>query len=126
MRGASRRAGGMRVALTIVVAVLAVLAEPVSGATESLKDYKGDVTTSYAKLPNNQKNYIADDKVDNAAAIFADADLRPTRTWAGAVDRNKRRQAGSQTFILPLLQASKYIVFKHQGIKARNRYFGNA
>ena len=35
MRGASRRAGVMRVALTIVVAVLAVLAESVSGATES-------------------------------------------------------------------------------------------
>ena len=81
MRGASRRAGGMRVALTIVVAGLAVLAEPVSGATESLKDYKGTVTTSYAELPNDQKNYIADDKVENAAAIFADAADGADNPW---------------------------------------------
>ena len=58
MRGASRRAGGMRVALTIVVAVLAVLAEPVSGATASLNGLT--VTSRIAGSGNNRETDVVD------------------------------------------------------------------
>ena len=73
MRGASRRAGGMRVALTIVVAVLAVLAEPVSGATQSLKNLV-NVTSRIAGIAgsgSNSETDVVDEKITrNSAKTF--------------------------------------------------------
>ena len=77
MRGASRRAGGMRGALTIVVAVLAVLAEPVSGATESLNGLT--VTSRIAGSGNNRET----DVVDGNSAAESDT------FYAGEVKGNK-------------------------------------
>lgn len=70
MRGASRRAGVMRVALTIVVAVLAVLAEPVSGATQSLKNLV-TVTSRIAGSGSNSETDVVDEKITgNGAKTF--------------------------------------------------------
>ena len=70
MRGASRRAGGMRVALTIVVAVLAVLAEPVSGATASLNGLT--VTSRIAGSGNNRETDVVDgNSVAESATFYA-------------------------------------------------------
>lgn len=77
MRGASRRAGGMRVALTIVVAVLAVLAEPVSGATESLNGLT--VTSRIAGSGNNRETDVVDGNSAAESATF----------YAGEVKGNK-------------------------------------
>jgi len=60
----------MRVALTIVVAVLAVLAEPVSGATASLKNLV-TVTSRYAGSGNNRETDVVDEKITgNGAKTF--------------------------------------------------------
>jgi hypothetical protein len=60
----------MRVALTIVVAVLAVLAEPVSGATESLKNLV-TVTSRIAGSGSNSETDVVDEKITgNSAKTF--------------------------------------------------------
>ena len=75
MRVARTKQGAMRVALTMVVAVLAVLAEPVLGETQLLTD-TARVTARVAGSGSNVETNVVDG--DNAKKDF----------YVGAIDKN--------------------------------------
>jgi hypothetical protein len=51
--------------------------------------------------------------------VLGNGDLRANRARAGAINTDKRRQAGFEALSLPFRQAGKDVIFKHKAIKAR-------